>query len=200
MHEEVAVGRVPVIGLFSGAGGLEIGAEWAGADVRVCVEIDPIACQTLRLNRSCHRGDILDTDVTKLDGKALRRAAGLSRRDPCPAIGGPPCRPFSKPAYWPGPGDASRFRRARARGEKADRPEPITEARPDERRSLVDEFWRLVLEVRAQGFLFENVPSITHPRNRVILTRLIEKAESARYNVLLLRGNAVEYGVPQSRQ
>jgi DNA (cytosine-5)-methyltransferase 1 len=63
----------------------------------------------------------------------------------------------------------------------------------------VDEFWRLILEIGANGFLFENVPSITHPRNRVILDQLIEAAESAGYKVLLLCVNAVEYGVPQSR-
>jgi DNA (cytosine-5)-methyltransferase 1 len=149
------VGRVPIIGLFSGAGGLEIGADWAGADVRICVEIDPIACQTLRLNPTLHRGEILEADVTKVDGKTLRRKAGLSRRDPCLVIGGPPCQPFSKLAYWTDPGDDSRYRRARARGEKAERPRPITEARPDERRSLVDHFWRLILEIGTNGSLRE---------------------------------------------
>jgi DNA (cytosine-5)-methyltransferase 1 len=191
--------RIPVIGLFSGAGGLEIGAEQAGADVRVCVEIDPVACQTLRLNSAWHRGAVHEADVTKLDGATLRRMARLSRREPCLVIGGPPCQPFSKLSYWTDPGDDSRYRRARARGEKAERPTPITEARPDERRSLVDEFWRLVLETRAEGFLFENVPSITHPRNKAVLDRLIESADSAGYGILLLRVNAVEYGVPQCR-
>jgi DNA (cytosine-5)-methyltransferase 1 len=188
-----------VIGLFSGAGGLEIGAERAGAEVRLCVEIDPVACQTLRLNPAWHRGAVLEEDVTKLKGARLRKLAGLSRHEPCLVIGGPPCQPFSKQSYWTDPGDDSRYRRARARGEKAERPAPIKEARPDERRSLVDEFWRLVLETRAQGFLFENVPSITHPRNKAVLHRLIESAESAGYGVVFLRVNAVEYCVPQSR-
>jgi len=193
------VSRVPVIGLFSGAGGLEIGAKRAGADVRLCVEIDPVACQTLRLNPRWHRGVVLEADVTKLDGASLRKMAGLSRREPCLVIGGPPCQPFSKLSYWTDPGEDSRYRRARARGEKAERPAPITEARPDARRSLVDEFWRLVLETRAEGFLFENVPSITHPRSKAVLDRLIEVSESAGYRVLFLRVNAVEYGVPQCR-
>ncbi len=193
------MGKLPVIGLFSGAGGLEIGAEWAGADVRLCVEIDPVACQTLRLNPTWHRGVVLEADVTKLDGAGLRKMAGLSRHEPCLVIGGPPCQPFSKLSYWTDSGEDSRYRRARARGEKAERPAPITEARPDARRSLVDEFWRLVLETRAEGFLFENVPSITHPRNKAVLDRLIESAESAGYGVLFLRVNAVEYGVPQCR-
>ncbi len=191
--------RVPVIGLFSGAGGLEIGAELACADVRVSVEIDPVACQTLKLNPTWHRGTVLQRDVTKLNGARLRRLAGLSRREPCLVIGGPPCQPFSKLSYWTDPGDDSRYRRARARGLKLKRPAPITEARPDARRSLVDEFWRLVVEARAEGFLFENVPSITHPRSKAVLERLIESAESAGYRTLFLRVNAVEYGGPQCR-
>ncbi len=154
------MGRVPVIGLFSGAGGLEVGAELAGADVRVCAEVDPVACQTLHLNPEYHRGEILEADVAELDGETLRRKAGLSPRAPCLVVGGPPCQPFSKLAYWTDPGDDSRYRRARARGEKAERPKPITQARPDERRSLVDEFWRLVLEIGAEGFLLGNAPSI----------------------------------------
>lgn len=190
---------MPVIGLFSGAGGLEIGAAWAGADVRLCVDNDPIACQTLRQNSDLHSGAVLEADVAALNGRALRKLAGLSRYEPCIVIGGPPCQPFSKASYWTDPGDDSRYRRARARGEAVPRPRPITEARPDERRTLVQEFWRLVLETRADGFLFENVPSITHPRSRTILESLIESAKSAKYETLLLHVNAIHYGVPQRR-
>lgn len=192
---------VPVIGLFSGAGGLEIGAGAAGADVRLSVDIDGPSCQTLRQNPAFHRGTILEADVTALRGTDLRAAAGLSPRAPCLVIGGPPCQPFSKASYWTDPGDDSRYRRARARGTTTlPKPAPITEARPDERRSLVEEYWRLIQEVNAEGFLFENVPSITHPRSRQVLDRLIETAEAAGYGTTLLRVNAVDYGVPQCRQ
>jgi DNA (cytosine-5)-methyltransferase 1 len=190
---------VPVIGLFSGAGGLDIGATWAGADVRLSVDNDPVACETLRRNLTNEGGQVLEADVANLSGRDLRRMAGLSRRDPCIVVGGPPCQPFSKASYWTDPGDDSRYRRARARGEAAPKPLPITEAKPDGRRTLVQEFWRLVAEVRADGFFFENVPSIMHPRSRQILDDLVEKAESAGYGVRLLRVNAVEYGVAQCR-
>src|SRR5687767_2302550 len=104
------VRKVPVIGLFAGAGGLEIGAHLAGADVRLSVDNDKIACETLRLNPSYHpNGSVLEGDVSKLDGKALRKAAGLSSHDPCIVIGGPPCQPFSKSSYWTDPGDDSRY-------------------------------------------------------------------------------------------
>ena len=38
------------IDLFSGAGGLSLGAEMAGIDVRIAVESDPFAAKTYKLN------------------------------------------------------------------------------------------------------------------------------------------------------
>jgi DNA (cytosine-5)-methyltransferase 1 len=192
--------KISVIGLFSGAGGLELGAAAAGAEVRLSVDNDKLACETLRLNAALHPGKVLEADVSKLDGKSLRKQAGLTRHSPLVLIGGPPCQPFSKSSYWTDPGDDSRFRRARARGETAPKPAPITEARPDERRTLVQEYLRLIVEANADAFLFENVVSITHPRNKAVLESFIADAESAGYGTRFLRVNAVEYGVPQARQ
>ncbi len=189
-----------VIGLFSGAGGLDLGAHLAGAEVRLSVELDPAACRTLRANPSHHPGPVLEADISSLTGKALRKAAGLSRSSPLILIGGPPCQPFSKAAYWTDPGDDAAFRRARSAGQEAAKPAPITEAKPDGRRSLVDEFWRLIHESAADAFLFENVPSITHPRNKPVLERLMSDADAAGFGLRLVHANAVEYGVPQSRQ
>jgi site-specific DNA-cytosine methylase len=82
--------RISVIGLFSGAGGLEIGAAAAGADVRLSIDNDKMACKTLRLNAAHHTGEVHEADVSKLRGKALRKQAGLSRSDPLILVGGPP--------------------------------------------------------------------------------------------------------------
>src|SRR5436305_160162 len=147
-------GKVPVIGLFAGAGGLEIGAHWAGADVRLSVDNDKQACATLRQNPQFHAGQVLEADVSKLDGKSLRKLASLSAREPCIVIGGPPCQPFSKSAYWTDSGDDSRYRQAKRKGlATPPKPAPITQAKPDERRTLVQEFLRLIIETDAQGFL-----------------------------------------------
>lgn len=200
LRSEMPLTRPVTIGLFSGAGGLETGATLAGADVRVSVEIDPVACETLRQNSVFHRSAVLHADVAQLNGKVLRSEARLTPREFCIVIGGPPCQPFSKAGYWTDPGHDSRYRRARSRGVLAKKPEPILQPRPDDRRSLVDEFFRLVSEIRADGFLFENVPSITHPRNRFLFERLLATAESAGFEVTLVRANAVEYGVAQRRE
>lgn len=191
---------VPTIDLFAGAGGLSIGAHMAGGDVRLVVDTDSIACETVRANPQYHpNAEVIEADVSRLSGPELRERSGLSSDDPLVIIGGPPCQPFSKAAYWTDPGEESRYRRARARGEAVDRPSSPVEARPDDRRSLVDEFWRLIIESNADGFVFENVPSILHPRNRTIPEKLCREAERAGYQVELVRASAVEFGVPQRR-
>jgi DNA (cytosine-5)-methyltransferase 1 len=193
--------RIPIIDLFAGAGGIGVGAVMAGGDLRLSVEMDATACETLKLNKKLHPGQVLQGDVSALSGDELRERAGLKRSDPLVIVGGPPCQPFSKAAYWLDPGDDAAFRRARARGETpAVRPKPIIEARPDERRTLVDEFLERIREANADGFVFENVPSITHPRNRHVLEGLLRRAKALGYKTSFVKANAVEYGVAQMRE
>ena len=70
------------------AGGMSLGAEWAGIEVQIAVEIKPAACITFAKNYRRTKliaGDI--RDVTKIE---------LSRRDgEVIVFGGPPCQGFS---------------------------------------------------------------------------------------------------------
>lgn len=191
--------RMPVIDLFAGAGGLSIGATDAGCEVRACVELDPVACRTLRANAAYH-GAVLEADVAAITGLHLREAARLGPSDPLIVVGGAPCQPFSKAAYWIEDGEESRYRRARAAGILMERPPAPTEARADSRRTLVEEFWRLIFESNADGFVFENVPSIKHPRNLPVLDGFRHAAEAAGYEVTQVTANAAEYGVAQTRE
>lgn len=190
---------LPVIDLFAGAGGLSIGATDAGCEVRACVELDPTACRTLRANERYH-GIIQEGDVAQITGLDLRTIAKLGPNDPLIVVGGAPCQPFSKAAYWVENGEESRYRRARAAGIAMDRPPAPTEARSDARRTLVEEFWRLIFESNADGFVFENVPSIKHPRNRAVLDGFRGAAEAAGYEVTQVTANAANYGVAQTRE
>src|SRR6202042_2118620 len=85
-------------------------------------------------------------------------------------------------------------------GEGVARPSPPEFARPDARRTLVEEYWRLVDEADADGFVFENVRSITHPRNRPVLEALEAAAHRCGYKTRFVAANAADYGVPQRRQ
>jgi DNA (cytosine-5)-methyltransferase 1 len=190
---------LPTIDLFAGAGGLSVGATNAGCDVRAAFELDGTACETLNRNARYH-GEAVKADVTALTGEDLRRIARLMPKDPLIVVGGAPCQPFSKAAYWVEEGEESRYRRARAAGTPVPRPAAPTEARPDERRTLVEEFWRLIFESNADGFVFENVPSIKHPRNRPVLEGFRAAAIKAGFEVTETTANAAAFGVAQTRE
>lgn len=191
--------EIPVIDLFAGAGGISVGAGLAGADVRLAVEIDSTACKTLASNPKWH-GDILSADVCGITGDDLRSEAKLSIRDPLIIVGGSPCQPFSKAAYWTEGGEEARFRRSRAEGRKVVRSVRTPVPRPDERRNLVFEFLRLLLETRADAFVFENVPTIKHSRNIALLDAFKRGAQDSGYILTEVIANAAEFGVAQMRR
>ena len=72
----------------------------------------------------------------------------------------------------------------------------------DPRNRLVGHFVRLVTELKAKYFLFENVKGLTLGSHRKFLNELISEFESAGYNVMQPYRvlNAVSFGVPQHRE
>lgn len=191
--------RIPTIDLFAGAGGLSIGAARAGCDVRLLVEFDRVASETLRRNSAHHPGEVLEADVSLLHGLDLRERISLRKSEPLLVIGGPPCQPFSKAAFWSEDGDDAAYRRARASGNKAS-PPGTHGPRPDERRFLVHDFFARLIEADADGFVFENVASLMAPRNRSMLDHLVDSTEQSGFKATVVRANAVEFGLPQRRE
>lgn len=72
--------------ICAGAGGQSLGLEQAGFDHLAAVEIDPDACETLRLNRPAW--NVVEKDVHHFDGNPYRGQVTL-------LAGGVPCPPFS---------------------------------------------------------------------------------------------------------
>ena len=165
---------VDCISLFSGAGGLDIGAEMAGAKIKVSVEIDKDSVATLRLNDPRKEVLIFDIDIVDVDFKPFRTLA-----TPQILIGGPPCQPFSKNGYW-------------VKNENR-----LIERDP---RNMLSQFLRAVLEAQPSGFLFENVESLLHPTNRETLAIFLRAAEQLGYACTLYRANSADFGVPQIRK
>jgi DNA (cytosine-5)-methyltransferase 1 len=189
---------LPVIDLFAGAGGFGVAAGLAGASLRLSVEIDPVACVTLKENAGPLHA-VRGRDLTECTGKQLRQWAGLKKTEPLVIIGGAPCQPFSKAAYWVEEGSDAAWRRDRAVGIRRERPPAPAEARPDDRRTLVEHFSRLVLESGADGFVFENVAAIQHPRNRPILNGLVRELQAGGFLIEVVRALASDFGVAQHR-
>lgn len=79
------MGDLTCVEICAGAGGQSLGLEEAGFDHSVAVEIDPDACETLRLNR--REWDVREIDVHRLDGSEFHGADLVA--------GGVPCPPFS---------------------------------------------------------------------------------------------------------
>jgi len=161
------------IDLFAGAGGLSLGFEQAGFDVMAAVELDPIHAAIHEFNfPHCV---VLPQSVADLTGKKIREAAKIGDRGVDVVFGGAPCQGFS------------------LIGQRAF---------DDPRNQLVKDFVRLVKELDASYFLFENVKGLTVGRHRQFLEEVISEFAAIGYQVRspwqVL--NASAYGVPQERE
>lgn len=165
--------RPIAIDLFAGAGGMSLGFEQAGFDIAAAVEIDPIHCAAHKFNFP-HTA-ILPRSVMGLRASDIRIAAGLGTRPVDCVFGGPPCQGFSLIGH---------------------------RALEDPRNSLVLEFVRLVAELDARTFVFENVKGLTVGRQRDFLEELVAAFDSAGYAVRLPWRvlDAAQYGAPQHRE
>lgn len=161
------------IDLFAGAGGMSLGFEMAGFDIKAAVEIDPIHCATHHFNFPY--GTAICASVTDISGEDIRSRAGIGEKEIAVVFGGSPCQGFSMIGK---------------------------RALDDPRNSLVFHFMRLVIELNPRFFVFENVPGLTVGDHRKFLAELIEEFNKRGYNVRepysVLR--ATDFGVPQSRR
>lgn len=161
------------IDLFAGAGGLSLGFEQAGFDVAAAVEIDPIHAAVHEFNFPLCK--TLCRSVVDVSGADIRREAGIGERVVDVVFGGAPCQGFSMIGK---------------------------RALDDPRNALVHHFMRLVVELDARYFVFENVKGLTVGQHKRFLAELIEGFRERGYDVLdpyrVL--NAADYGVPQDRR
>lgn len=73
------------VSLFSGGGGLDLGFERAGWEPVVCIDNDPVACETLKHNRP--DWNVVCEDIRNFDASPYAGADVV--------VGGPPCQGFS---------------------------------------------------------------------------------------------------------
>lgn len=170
------------ISLYTGVGGLDFGFEAAGFDTSVALELDSVACRTLRLNRSW---PVLEGDIHSFTSKRILKAAGLGRGEADVLFGGPPCQPFSKSSYWVR-GDSLRL--------------------DDPRADTLTAYLRVLRDTLPRAFLLENVFGLAYKGKDEGLQHLLRGIEEinrktgANYTVNWKVLNAAEYGVPQIRE
>ena len=162
--------RPSVIDLFSGVGGLSLGAARAGFRLAASVELDPIASKS-HLDNFPHTRH-LECDVAKLDGGTLLEASGLAKGELTGLIGGPPCQGFSHIG-------------------KRDQTDP--------RNDLFGHFFRLVAETSPTFYLAENVPGILSEKSRTFVDRAMSALPDRYVKLKPIRVAANLYGAPTTR-
>ena len=161
------------VDLFAGAGGLSLGFEQAGFDVVAAVEIDPVHCAVHKFNFP--NTAVIPRSVERLSGSEIRIAAGIGNRPVDCVFGGAPCQGFSLIGR---------------------------RVLDDPRNSLVLDFVRIVAELDARTFVFENVKGLTVGEHKRFLHELVTAFEAHGYEVRLPWRvlNAGNFGTPQSRE
>ena len=179
------------VSLFSGAMGLDLGLEMAGFHPAVCVENDPEAIKTIKLNRP--QLPILG-DITKVVGDDIRNEGAFGKSEIGLVVGGPPCQAFS------------------VFGKRGGIEDP--------RGRLLFQFARLISELRPHVFIMENVRGLLSmpivPPQKKVESQLLEDHEIHSHGSLLrllladfakigyrvdcFVVNAVNYGAPQIRE
>lgn len=187
-HVTPASHELPVVSLFSGAGGLDLavtscagsrkGSQRSHGPLRVAVALDNDATALSTLEANSPGVTTMCADITTVSSRDILSAGQMTAGDPCLVVGGPPCTPFSKSGFWL---DYKRESR-------------------DPNASLLDEFVRVVSDARPEAFVLENVQGLTYSTHREQFERLLRGLGDAGYSTSWRLLNAADYGVPQLRK
>jgi DNA (cytosine-5)-methyltransferase 1 len=159
------------VDLFSGAGGMSLGASAAGIKIAFAVEADTHAAATYAHN---HRNTfLLQDDIRKVSWDKVRETWGC-RRDTV-VFGGPPCQGFSYSNQK-------------------------TRSRENPSNWLFREFMRAVRELKPTWVVFENVKGITDTEGGIFFEQVLDELNGEGYTLTDGILDAADFGVPQHRQ
>ncbi len=182
---------IPVVSFFSGAGGMDIGFEYAGFIHLASIENTELFCNTLRFNypdRLVIGPPDFSGDIGQKEEIAAQLASLLGLQKGFEGVfhGGPPCQPFSIAAN-------QRFR-------KGDKNFKRLGFEDLEKGNLLFDFVWLIQTFKPRAFVIENVPGLLELDGGKQLERAISDLTQVGYRVanpLVL--NASNFSVPQNR-
>ncbi|MDH5561757.1 MAG: DNA cytosine methyltransferase [Deltaproteobacteria bacterium] len=160
-----------VIDIFSGVGGLSLGAARAGFTVKAAIENDKHAVEAHSTNfpHSIH----LEKDISKLNSTEILATIGMKKGELDGIIGGPPCQGFSAIGH---------------------------QKRNDPRNKLFVHFFQIVSEVRPKFFLAENVPGIMTSAGEEIRQKAMSLVEGDYCILPPIILTASDFGAPTTRK
>lgn len=172
------VENLPIISLFSGAGGLDYGFQQAGFRTILAVDIDPAACETFDSNFP--ESDVYRTDLVKMEPESIleRFQDCTDSEHPVGVIGAPPCQAFS-------------------RGNVHKTDEDVRSQLPSYYANHLS-FFREKLDI--DFFVFENVPGLKTRNHETFFESLKRLFIAAGFDIRETILNAVDFGVPQRRE
>ncbi len=160
-----------VVDLFCGVGGLSYGFKKEGFTVRKGIDSDESCRYAFEQNV---KSEFLPEDVSKLTGQQVAKWFPKHPGAVKILVGCAPCQPFS--AY------TSRYRKAKRR---------------DSQWKLLEDFGRIVRDVKPDVVSMENVPRVERHR---VFHRFVRDLKDLGYEVTRFIVRCEDYGVPQKRR
>lgn len=158
------------VDLFCGAGGLSLGLENSGINVRLGIEIDSTAATTYLNNLNT---PVIIDDIRNVSAQTILNRLNIRQGELFLLAGCPPCQTFSSL-------------------QKDD-------VKNDERNNLIYEYVRIVQELQPLFIQLENVPGLKRGRGKDIFndaTNILSTSYEMKSDIL----NCADYGIPQCRK
>ncbi len=170
--------RRPVLSLFSGAGGLDLGFQAAGFQAMLAIDNNPAAVETYRINNPGATTVAMDLSTTPpLDIVDLweRHCGDIA---PTGIIGGPPCQGYS--------------------------PSNVHQTDDDPRRRLLFNYADTVATFKDRFeidfFVLENVPGLLHKRHCALFDEFEKQCDDAGFDIIDETLDAGTFGIAQHRE
>lgn len=167
--------RMKALSLFSGVGGLDIGAE-STKKITTLVALDnwKDACATLA-NYPKNKAKVICEDITKIkDPIAFWKEHSGTNELPDIIHGGPPCQSFSQAGKQKGASD--------------------------DRGKLIFEFLNFVKRIKPSFFVMENVANLKGIEGGKLYRHILQEIDKIDYSVTSNILLAADYGAPQMRR
>lgn len=158
---------------FAGAGGLSLGLENAGFESVADIELDHMACNTLRLNRP--NWNIIEGDINDIAKKGIFNHEQFNFTEELDVLsGGYPCQSFSYAG--------------------------LRQGLDDIRGTLFYPYSQLLFQLQPKMFIAENVKGLVNHDSGRTLETMIKVFEETGYKVYWNVLNAWDYNVAQKRE